>query len=152
MPQGRPNLGRYLTTREVALIRELRADGYTLAEVADVVGCSDRTVQRYAPGYVSKLSSPIRELRADGYTATATAEIVGCSATTVKHYAPGRIGKVPVAPLREAFLASPLTAADVARELGWWAGKDADVSRVRRTLGLLDDVNGAGKRSRRTLV
>jgi AraC-like DNA-binding protein len=121
MPKGRPNLGRYLTTREVALIRELRADGYTLAQVASVVGCSDHRVQ---------------------------------------HYAPGKIGKVPVGPLREAFLASPMTAADVARELGWWChnnkGEVPDSSRVKRTLGLIEQTSidrfGRRHRSRRTLV
>jgi hypothetical protein len=107
--QGVPNLGRCLTTHEVALIRKLRADGYFCREVADVVGCSIHTVN---------------------------------------HYAPGHIGKVPVAPLREAFLASPMTAADVARELGWWAGRAADCSRVRRTLGLAPDISGSNGRKR----
>jgi predicted transcriptional regulator len=100
----------------------------------------------------------IRALRADGYTANEVAEFLGCSKSTVLCYAPGRLGKVPIAPLREAFLASPATAADIARELGWWDVKRcADSARVKRTLGLLPDFgkpsNGNGRpRSYRTLV
>lgn len=95
----------------------------------------------------------IRELRADGHTAPQVAAIVGCSRAAVWHHAPGRVGKVPVAPLREAFLRSPHTAADVARALGWWAGGWADSSRVKRTLGLLPDISGTtGNVSYRTLA
>jgi hypothetical protein len=98
----------------------------------------------------------IRELRADGYTCPRVAAIVGCSELTVWRYAPGRIGKVPVAPLREAFLASSMTAADVARELGWWESKGADSSRVKRTLGLIKQTTvdrfGIRRRNFRTLV
>jgi hypothetical protein len=46
-------------------------------------------------------------------------------------------GAVEVAPLREAFLRSDRTAADVARELGWTTRRNvADGPRVRRVLGL----------------
>lgn len=114
MPKGHPNLGRHLTPREVALIHEMRADGYTAQQVAATIGCHHNTVL---------------------------------------HHAPGRVGKVPVAPLREAFLHSPMTAADVARALGWWDGKGADSGRVKRTLGLCDDIGGHGSPARpRTLV
>lgn len=94
----------------------------------------------------------IRELRTDGLTCREVAGIVGCDRVTVQKYAPGRPGKVPVAPLREAFLASGHTAADVARELGWWTHGIGDGSRVRRTLGLVPTTNGAGRRSYRTFV
>ena len=44
--------------------------------------------------------------------------------------------KVANKPLREAFLASNLTAADVARRMGWFSRGYGDTSRVRRKLGL----------------
>ncbi len=47
--------------------------------------------------------------------------------------------KVANKPLREAFLASNLTAADVARRMGWDCGHGADTSRVRRKLGILPE-------------
>lgn len=97
----------------------------------------------------------IRELRyMDGLSLAATARVVGCSSATVQKRAPGRPGKVPVAPLRKAFLASRMTAADVARGMGWFQGRDslADTGRVRRTLGLIDDVSSTGNRSRRINV
>lgn len=90
----------------------------------------------------------------DGLTIPKTAEQLGLCEWTVRKYAPGRPGKVPVAPLRKAFLASPMTAGDVARELGWWnrAINRPDSSRVRHTLGLIVDNNGAGRRSYRTVT
>ena len=97
----------------------------------------------------------IRELRyLDGLTAKRVAEMLGVGKWTVLHYAPGRPGKVAVAPLREAFLTSAVTAGDVARHMGWFDSKGSvDTSRVRRTLGLQDDVSGSdGRISRRTLV
>lgn len=76
---------------------------------------------------------------------------VGVKPSTVTKYAPtGPLGKVPVAPLREAFLRSGLGAQEVARRVGWWATPTRpDGSRVRRTLGLTVDRPG---RSTRTLV
>lgn len=97
----------------------------------------------------------IRELRyMDGLTCEATAQIIGCTADTVGRYAPGKPGKVPVAPLREAFLASGMTAADVARGMGWVHGsrRKADSAGVQKTLGLRDTIKGGGSRSRRVLV
>jgi hypothetical protein len=95
----------------------------------------------------------IRELRyMDGFTAQQVAEIVGRCIWTVRKYAPGWPGKVPVAPLREAFLASPMTAPDVAREVGWWlANGTPDSSRVKRTLGINLETS-RGRRYRRSLV
>lgn len=78
----------------------------------------------------------IKRMRADGHTAEATARAVGCDPRTVRAHAPGYLGKVPNDRLREAFLASGRSAADVARSLGWDSGKGADTSRVRRTLGI----------------
>jgi hypothetical protein len=43
--------------------------------------------------------------------------------------------QVPVAPLREAFLRSGLTATEVARAAGW-VRHQADCARVARSLGL----------------
>jgi transcriptional regulator with XRE-family HTH domain len=100
----------------------------------------------------------LRELRLrDGLTQREVATRVGCCRATVARLAPGRVGKAPVAPLREAFLASGLSAAEVARRLGWsWMRGPYlyyDSSRVKRTLGLLDDVSGVtGGRSRRVVV
>jgi hypothetical protein len=100
----------------------------------------------------------IRELRADGYTQRQVADMVGCSTSPVAKYAPGRVGKVPVAPVREAFLASGRTAVDVARRAGWMYTRSsgltvADGSLVKRSLGLLDDSSGGtGRRSRRKVM
>ena len=95
--------------------------------------------------------SRIRALRyEDGLTMEEVARITGRSHMTVRRHAPGRPGKVPVAPLREAFLASPFTAADVARELGWFlSGNRVDTSRVKRTLGIYPDINSHGVVSHR---
>ena len=91
--------------------------------------------------------SRIRELRyEDGLTLAATAEAVGCSEFPVWRYAPGRPGKIANTALREAFLASGKTAADVARRLGWDSGNGADTSRVRRKLGLLPERSGSNGR------
>jgi len=96
----------------------------------------------------------IRELRyLDGLSARRVADMFDMSPWTVLRYAPGRPGKVPVAPLREAFLSSPATTGDIARAMGWWDRKgSADTSRVKRTLGLQDDIAGDGRRSRRTMA
>lgn len=59
---------------------------------------------------------------------------------------------VPNEPLREAFIRSRRTAYSIARDLDWPNGKGYDSSRVRRTLGLVDEVNGIGKRSTRQTV
>lgn len=60
------------------------------------------------------------------------------------------------APLRDAFVASRLSAGAIARELGWFysrgGGLHADTARVKRTLGLLDDVSRAGHRTTRRRV
>lgn len=94
----------------------------------------------------------IRELRyQDGLSIEATAAIIGCSAGCVWNYAPGRPGKVPVTPLREMFEQSGLTASEVARRMGWDSGHGADCSRVRRALGLMDDIT-RGKPSRRRVT
>ena len=83
----------------------------------------------------------IRELRyGDGLSAARTAEVVGCCEGTVLRYAPGSPGRVPVAPVREAFEASRLTAADVARRLGWWDRGSADSARLKRALGINGNV------------
>ena len=96
----------------------------------------------------------IKELRyMDGMTQEEIARQVGCALTTVRRHAPGRPGKIDNAKLRLAFLMSGCSAPFVARELDWKAGKDKwDGSRVRRTLGLIEDVNGRGKRSRRVMI
>lgn len=45
-----------LTTLDVKRIRKLRYnDGRTQTEVAKIIGCSQFTVHRYAPGYVGKV-------------------------------------------------------------------------------------------------
>lgn len=94
----------------------------------------------------------IRNLRyEDGLPARKVADMLGVTMRTIFLYAPGRPGKVPVAPLREAFKASPLTAADVARSLGWWARGNADSGRVKRTLGINED-SARGYRFRREMV
>lgn len=82
----------------------------------------------------------IRTLRyEDGLTAEQVGQIMGRHEWTIRRHAPGRPGKVPVAPLREAFLASSVTAADVARSLEWWCSGRVDTSRVKRTLGIYPD-------------
>jgi hypothetical protein len=100
----------------------------------------------------------IRELRyGDGLTCAVVASIIGCHWTTVQKYAPGRPGKVPNDKLRAAFLASGVSASEVARRMGWVAARPAgwmpgaDGSRVKRSLGLMPDLNGDGARSTRSL-
>jgi hypothetical protein len=94
----------------------------------------------------------IKRMRADGLPSPEVAAVVGCSDSTVRKHAPGYPGKVPNDRLREAFLASRRSAADVARALGWESGNGADTGRVRRTLGLLDDISRTGARHRRRLI
>jgi len=100
----------------------------------------------------------MQRMRADGYTTVEVADIFDCCPETVRYYAPGRPGKVPVASLREAFLASSITAAEVARRIGWIHSRDdgrsyADSARVKRTLGILPDISGStGRQSWRTLT
>ena len=72
--------------------------------------------------------------------------------------------RIDNAPLREAFLraeaAGTITAMEVARRVDWWAhsqsrGLKGDGSRVRRALGLLDDVSrssGREYKSRRATI
>jgi transcriptional regulator with XRE-family HTH domain len=93
----------------------------------------------------------IKRLRAEGRTMRYTAAATGVSTSTVALYAPGRHGKVPNAPLREAFKVSPLSATDVARSLGWWDRGCPDGSRVKRALGLQHE-NGPRYHTYRKLV
>lgn len=95
----------------------------------------------------------IRELRyMDGWTAPAVALVVGCSAVTVRHRAPGRPGKIDNTLLRKAFEGSGKSASEVARRMGWVHKGKADVSRVRRTLGLAADIDRHGGRSFRRMI
>lgn len=107
----------------------------------------------------------MRSLRyEDGLSAAATAAIIGCGVSAVYRYAPGRPGKVPNDKLREAFERSGITAAEVARRMGWvhastWQRADgtkcpdvSDSSRVKRALGIMSDINGRGVRSIRNLI
>lgn len=98
----------------------------------------------------------IRELRyQDGLSCERVASSIGCSAMAVHYHAPGWPGKVDNAKLRAAFLASGLTASEVARRVGWWNGHTGDGQRVKRTLGLSDDWGGHHPhrtRTRRRLI
>lgn len=105
----------------------------------------------------------IRELRyTDGLTIMQTAQLVGCGHISVKRYAPGRPGKVPNDKLRATFEQSGVSAHEIALRLGWTCAPGrsptkrvtpgGDGSRVKRTLGLLPDVNGGGRRSTRTMI
>lgn len=112
----------------------------------------------------------LKELRnMDGMSSTRVAEIIGCSAGYVRTLAPGRPGKIDNTLIREAFVRSGASATWVAQEIGWvalhgkwnrnrtkrWTWYCGDGSRVRRTLGLIDDVSyktGRAYRARRTLV
>lgn len=95
-----------------------------------------------------------------GLSGPAVAEMFGICPSTVRNYAPGRIGKIDNAKLREAFEASGMTAGDVARALGWTyvrttgpkeGRRVADCTRIRRALGLQDDI-AHGCRGRRVLI
>lgn len=57
--------------------------------------------------------------------------------------------QTPNIALREAFLASGVSASQVACRLGWMARGSPDTSRVRRTLGLMPDssLSGSYRRS-----
>lgn len=93
----------------------------------------------------------MRRLRyGDGLAQERVGELVGCSHTTVRRHAPGRPGKVSNEAVRRIFREEQarrgLTAIAVARELGWGS------SRVYRTLGLRQDVDGRGHRSFRKMI
>jgi hypothetical protein len=94
----------------------------------------------------------IRRLRyEDGLSGPQVAALIGCNPATVTAYAPGRPGKVPVAPLREAFLRSGVTAGQVATELDWLDRGSPDASRVNRALGITDTISH-GRRHLRSMV
>jgi hypothetical protein len=147
--------GRPVTPQEAELMRRLREAGYSRLEVARITRRNEHTVSVHAPMLFpvsDKERQRIIDLRADGHSAAHVAELTGRSPETVLRIAPGRPGKFPVAPIREAFLHSPLTAADVARHLEWWDGRgSADTSRVKRTLGILPDCT-SGYRGHRTVA
>lgn len=127
-------------TRE--LVRWMRSHGWTREDTARVAEVSTRTISRVAnrKRITPAQAKLIRELRDEGYTINSVAARVGVGATTVRKIAPGRPGKVPVAPLRDAFLGSRLNASVVARRLGWQDRRGrADGSRVKRTLGIRPD-------------
>lgn len=85
----------------------------------------------------------IRELRyGDGLTIWQVSARTGLGPGLVQHYAPGRPGKIDNAALRNAYLAARVTPTAVARALGWYGGTRPDVTRVKRTLGLVDTVGG----------
>jgi hypothetical protein len=99
----------------------------------------------------------IRKLRyEEGLAVDVIAQALGRGSGTVRRHAPGRVGKVPNDKLRAAFEASGLTATEVARRAGWRYRKGADLFgdgvRVKRTLGVVDDVNGAKQRSVRKWI
>jgi len=149
--------GKQATPHQIEQIKTMRAAGESCRAVAQAVGVGHTTVHKYAPnqptrGLPDHTIARIRSLRyQDGYTCRQVAAMIGCSESTINKIAPGRPGKVPVAPLREAFLASPVTAPEVARSLGWWLYGSADGSRVKRTLGInLETTHG--RRIRRTLA
>jgi hypothetical protein len=57
--------------------------------------------------------------------------------------------EIPVAPLRDAFQRSGVTASELARRLGWYR-RTPDGERVKRQLGLYFVDNGRGKAMRET--
>jgi hypothetical protein len=83
----------------------------------------------------------------------------------VRRIAPGRPGKISNEPIRRIFEEESqrgLTAADVARSMGWWVsyknpkarqskGPYADVARVRRALGIQAD-NAGIRQSKRRMI
>jgi predicted transcriptional regulator len=99
----------------------------------------------------------IRRLRRDGMSQERVAVLVGCGVNAVRKYAPGRPGKIDNAPVRRIFQEEEarrgLNAHAVAREMEWMAGTvKFDCSRVLRTLGLREHVNGAGVSSTRKMI
>lgn len=103
----------------------------------------------------------IRVLRyRDGLTAQEVGTRYGVTEPTIRYYAPGWPGKVPTDRVRSLFESSPLTAADVARRLGWMLQRRsghrcgqvcADGSRVLRALGLALE-SSRGRRGYRALI
>lgn len=113
------------------------------------------TVELHSRRYMTKADRQhILRLRyRDGFTQAEVARITGRNRETVRLIAPGRVGKIDNARLREAFAQSGLTAAEVARRLGWRAGTSWDGSRVNRWLGVTLDRSGTRKaRSYRRLI
>ena len=156
-----------LSPDEVATLRRHREQGGTRAQAAALVGCSTRTVTTHAPvgpfprAIPASVKRRIRYLRyVEGLSSVQVAALAGMSPAAVRGVAPGRVGKIDNAKLREAFERSGLSAGDVARSIGWTyerasgpkAGATcADDTRVRRALGLQDDV-AHGCRGRRVLI
>lgn len=99
----------------------------------------------------------VKRLRYDlGYTISETAELVGRDRRTIGRIAPGRTGVIDNERLRDAFLASDMTASKLARVLGWGFDRDdsywaPDSSRVKRVLGINDE-SSRGRRWKREMM
>jgi hypothetical protein len=145
--------------------RRLRdEEGWSTPRVAELFGIHYKTVWRWigpAPDHrsVSKQErKQIRELRyLDGLSCGQVFALTGRNETTVRKIAPGWPGKIDNTRLREAFLASGLTAGEVARRVGWYCshgsrGVRRDHSRVKRTLGVTRSSNGHGRSNLRRLI
>jgi hypothetical protein len=96
----------------------------------------------------------IRTLRYEhGLTRPEIRDRVGVSIESIRKYAPGQfVGKVENAPVRKVFLASGLSASEVATALGWFSPKRPDSSRVLRTLGLRLEQHSAGRKAYRQMI
>lgn len=90
----------------------------------------------------------IRELRyIDGLTLWQVSARTGLSPQVIQYHAPGRPGKIDNASIRDAFVASTVTPTTIARALGWTfvdrsGCSKPDVTRLKRTLGIVDTVGG----------
>jgi DNA-binding transcriptional regulator YiaG len=147
--------------RKVEAQRLRDQEGLGNVAIARHFGLSQRTIYGWiGPGSNRKHlnateKARVRELRyMDGLSSPAVASLFGCSYETVRKIAPGWPGKIDNTRLRDAFIASGVDAAEVARRVGWvllrGGREDADTSRVRRSLGLLLEtgISRTGKRSR----
>ena len=101
----------------------------------------------------------VRQLRyMDGLSCRVVGERFGVATRTINEWAPGRPGKVPNDKVRALFEASPMSAGDVARAVGWWkmCGPPrrrhfVDGVRVLRTLGLAPEVS-RGRQTLRSMI
>jgi ribosomal protein S27AE len=121
--------------------RELRDRGLSFDLVSASIGVPAPTIKRWLRGYgrafyQKQCQHCGREFIAEHVNRRYCNRTCGAASAREDH------APIDVAPLRDAFLKSDLTASEVARRLGWSRGRSytgapmPDGSRVRRALGL----------------
>ena len=65
-------------------IAKLRAEGYTVKQIAEACGCSERTVKRHSKSDKATRDRRIKELRKEGFSLREIAQKINCSVNTVR--------------------------------------------------------------------